>query len=122
MSVPHPLPEGAGALRRRGARDPRRGSRPVHRLPLPARAGRGDRVPVTGGRLVGIYVATAAGAPMEARDHIEAVAGTGLRDDRYATGTGTYSGAGRGARHVTLIEREAVDAVRREAAAIDVRE
>jgi MOSC domain-containing protein YiiM len=76
---------------------------------------------VTDGRLVAIYVATAAGAPMEPRDHIEAVAGTGLRDDRYATGTGTYSGTGRGARDVTLIEREVVDSVRSDAA-IDVRE
>jgi MOSC domain-containing protein YiiM len=77
---------------------------------------------VTAGRLVAIYVATAAGAPMQARDRIEAVAGTGLRDDRYATRTGTYSGTGRGARDVTLIEREAVAAVRREDPAIDVRE
>ena len=41
-----------------------------------------------------------------------AVAGAGLAGDRYATGTGTYSGTGRGPRDVTLIEREAVDAVR----------
>ncbi len=37
LPVPHPLPEGAGALRRGGAADPRRGPRPVRRLPLPAR-------------------------------------------------------------------------------------
>ena len=67
---------------------------------------------MTDGRLVAIYVAPSAGAPMEARDHIEAIAGAGLRDDRYAAGTGTYSHTGRGARDVTLIEREAVDAVR----------
>ena len=77
---------------------------------------------MTGGRLVAIYVAAAAGAPMEARDRIDALAGAGLRDDRYATGTGTYSGTGRGARDVTLIEREAVDAVRTEDGTIDVRE
>jgi MOSC domain-containing protein YiiM len=77
---------------------------------------------VSAGRLVAIYVATSAGAPMEARDHIEAVAGAGLRDDRYATGTGTYSGTGRGARDVTLIERETIDAVRTQDAAIDMRE
>ena len=66
------------------------------------------------GRLVAIYVAPAGGAPMEARRSAEAVAGVGLRDDRYASGTGTYSGTGRGPRDVTLIEREAVEAVRRE--------
>jgi MOSC domain-containing protein YiiM len=77
---------------------------------------------VSGARLVAIYVATAAGAPMEARDHVDALAGAGLRDDRYATGTGTYSGTGRGARDVTLIEREAIDAVRAEDPAVDVRE
>jgi MOSC domain-containing protein YiiM len=72
--------------------------------------------------LVAIYVATAAGAPMEARDRIDALAGAGLRDDRYATATGTYSGKGRGARDVTLIEREAVDAVRAEDDGVDVGE
>jgi MOSC domain-containing protein YiiM len=76
---------------------------------------------VTGGRLVAIYVASAAGAPMEARDHIDAIAGEGLRGDRYATGTGTYSGSGRGPRDVTLIEREAIDAVRTDDR-VDVRE
>jgi len=75
-----------------------------------------------GGRLVAIYVAAAGGAPMEARDRIDTVAGAGLRDDRYATGTGTYSGHGRGRRDVTLIEREAVDAVRDEGGGIVVRE
>jgi MOSC domain-containing protein YiiM len=78
---------------------------------------------VTDARLVAIYVATAAGAAMEARDRIDAIAGAGLRDDRYAIGTGTYSGTGRGARDVTLIEREAVDAVRaEEGRSVDVRE
>jgi len=74
------------------------------------------------GRLVSIYVAPAAGAAMEARTNIDTVAGAGLRGDRYATGTGTYSGMGRGARDVTLIEREAVDAVRADDGAIEVRE
>jgi MOSC domain-containing protein YiiM len=76
---------------------------------------------VTDARLVAIYVATAAGAPMEARDRIDALAGVGLRDDRYATGTGTYSGR-RDTRDVTLIEREAVDAVRSEDRGVEVRE
>jgi MOSC domain-containing protein YiiM len=76
---------------------------------------------VTGGRLVAIYVAPAAGAPMEACDRIDTAANVGLRGDRYAMGTGTYSGSGRGPRDVTLIEREAIDAVRSEDG-VDVRE
>jgi MOSC domain-containing protein YiiM len=72
-------------------------------------------------RVVAIFVAPGAGAAMQARDHSAAIAGAGLEGDRYATGTGTYSGAGRGPRHVTLIEREAVDAVRADAG-VDVAE
>ena len=78
---------------------------------------------MSAGRLVAIYVAPGAGAPMEARAHIGAVAGAGLEGDRYARGIGTYSGTGRGARDVTLIEREAIEEVRNPGgAAIDVRE
>src|SRR6516165_3795797 len=55
------------------------------------------------GRVVAIYVASAAGAPMEPRDEVEAVAGLGLAGDRYAK------------RAVTLIEREAIDTARAEA-------
>lgn len=73
------------------------------------------------GRLVAIYVTPAAGAPMEARHEIDAIAGVGLRDDRYATRTGTYSGLGVGARDVTLIEREVIDALR-SGHGVDVRE
>lgn len=74
------------------------------------------------GRLVAIYVAAAGGAPMEARDRIDTITGVGLRDDRYAMGTGTYSSNGRGPRDVTLIEREAIDAVRTEDGGIAIPE
>ena len=77
---------------------------------------------MTGPRLVAIYVAPTAGAPMHACDRIDAVAGAGLSGDRYATGTGTYSDHGHGPRDVTLIEREAIDAVRSEHGGIDVHE
>jgi MOSC domain-containing protein YiiM len=77
---------------------------------------------VSDGRLVAIFVAPAASAPMEPCTVIDVVAGVGLRGDRYAAGTGTYSGFGRGPRDVTLIEREAIDAVRTEGGGIDVRE
>jgi MOSC domain-containing protein YiiM len=66
------------------------------------------------GRVVAIFVAPGAGAPMEARDTVDAVASIGLTGDRYALGTGKYSATNRGPRDVTLIEREAVDAVRDE--------
>ena len=55
-----------------------------------------------------------AGVPMEARDTVDAVTGVGLAGDRYALATGKYSDTNRGPRDVTLIEREAIDAVRAE--------
>jgi MOSC domain-containing protein YiiM len=67
------------------------------------------------GRVVGIYTAPVQGAPMQARDEVRAVAGVGLDGDRYASGDGKYTrAADNGKRAVTLIEREAVDAARRE--------
>ena len=68
------------------------------------------------GSVVGIFVAPAAGAPMEALDEVDAIAGTGLAGDRYADAVGTYSGRRLPDRQraVTLIEREAVAAVRSE--------
>jgi MOSC domain-containing protein YiiM len=75
-------------------------------------------VPAFHGRLVAIYVAPRAGAPMTACVSVEARPGTGLAGDRYALGTGTYSASGRGPRDVTLVEREAVDAVRADGVAL----
>jgi MOSC domain-containing protein YiiM len=66
------------------------------------------------GRVVAIFVAPTAGAPMEARESVDAVTGVGLTGDRYGLGTGKYSDTDRGPRDVTLIEREAIDAVRDE--------
>jgi MOSC domain-containing protein YiiM len=77
---------------------------------------------VSRGRLVGIYTAPRAGAPMEAHDRIDALAGVGLCDDRYALGTGTYSGDARGPRDVTLIAREVVDELRAGGGPVLVRE
>ena len=74
------------------------------------------------GRLVAIYLAPVAGAPMEARAAITTRAGAGLEGDRYALGRGKYSDTNRGPRDVTLIEREAVDAVRTEDDGIPVDE
>jgi MOSC domain-containing protein YiiM len=66
------------------------------------------------GRVVAIYVAPGEGAPMEARDAAQAIAGKGLEGDRYAIEAGKYSGTKVGKRAVTLIEREAIDGARAE--------
>lgn len=66
------------------------------------------------GEIVGIYVAPSAGQPMEGRTTATAEVGRGLTGDRYAEGTGTYSQDTRVPRDVTLIEREAVEAVNAE--------
>jgi MOSC domain-containing protein YiiM len=53
---------------------------------------------------------------MESRTEIEAIAGVGLADDRYASGIGFYSPrpTDPGAREVTLFEAEVLDALRAE--------
>ena len=67
------------------------------------------------GQVVAIYTTQETGAPMQARDDVEAIAGVGLDGDRYAIGGGKYTnGAADGKRAVTLIEREAVAAAGRE--------
>ena len=57
---------------------------------------------------------------MTACTAVAAQAGVGLAGDRYALATGSFSARGRDPRDVTLVEREAVDAVR--AVGIDVTE
>jgi MOSC domain-containing protein YiiM len=68
------------------------------------------------GRLEAIYIAPTAGASMQALSEVAALAGVGLEGDRYATGTGFYSGRPTepGAREVTLLEGESLDALRTE--------
>ena len=64
------------------------------------------------GRLVAIYTTAEAGAPMEARDAAQAVAGVGLGGDRYAEKNGKHSQTPGTGREITLVEREAIAAVR----------
>ncbi|WP_331236007.1 MOSC domain-containing protein [Natronorarus salvus] len=64
------------------------------------------------GRIVAIHVAPGQGAPVEGRDWIYAVAGRGLEGDRYFDDEGTFRE--RDGSDLTLIEREAIDAVERE--------
>ena len=64
------------------------------------------------GVVAGLFVAPVGGSPMEPREEVRVVPGRGIEGDRYATGTGTYSGAPGPGRDVTLIAREVLDAVR----------
>jgi MOSC domain-containing protein YiiM len=48
---------------------------------------------------------------MSSLDQVRAIAGLGLEGDRYATGTGHYSGDPKVDRHVTLIEAEETEAL-----------
>jgi len=66
------------------------------------------------GSVEAIYVAPAPGAPMRAVAEVRALAGAGLAGDRYAAGAGTFSGEAGPDRQVTLIEREALEAARRD--------
>lgn len=65
------------------------------------------------GRVRGIFVTPAAGAPMRSVDEVRAVEGAGLDGDRYASGSGTYTERKPG-RQVTLIESEAIEALARD--------
>jgi MOSC domain-containing protein YiiM len=63
----------------------------------------------TDGRVDAVFVAPASEEPVERRESVEAVAGRGLRGDRYFGDGGTFEGD-----HCTLIEREALAAAERE--------
>lgn len=65
------------------------------------------------GRVVGLFTALAAGEPMVAHDRVE-VGAAGLAGDRYATGRGLYSTRQHDDRPVTIIEAEALAALREE--------
>lgn len=60
------------------------------------------------GRLVSIYIAPEAKAPMQSRESVRAVPGRGLEGDRYWSGTGAFSRWPGPLREVTLIAREAL--------------
>jgi len=66
------------------------------------------------GSIVGIYVTGQARAPMQWVEQAEAVAGEGLKGDRYCFGIGTFSAEAGTGREVTLIELEAVEAISRD--------
>jgi MOSC domain-containing protein YiiM len=77
------------------------------------------------GSVTHIFTADVAGAPMRAHRAIRALAGVGLEGDRYAAGSGAYSGHPGAGRHLTLVSQEWLDAasaeLRQRLAPIDVR-
>ena len=66
------------------------------------------------GTIVSLHVAPTGGAEMQTLKRVQAVAGRGLEGDRYFSGLGTYSKDPGAGRHVTLIESEALEAVKRD--------
>lgn len=66
------------------------------------------------GKVVAIFVAPEAELPMRSVNEVRAVPGKGLEGDRYFNATGTYSNRPGPDREVTLIEIEAIEAVRRD--------
>jgi MOSC domain-containing protein YiiM len=66
------------------------------------------------GKIMAIYIAPTAGAPMEFLARARAIAGKGLEGDRYYKKLGTYSNNPGSGREVTLVESEAIEALKRE--------
>jgi CDP-diacylglycerol--glycerol-3-phosphate 3-phosphatidyltransferase len=66
------------------------------------------------GRVVAIYIAKAAGVPTEPVEQVRAFPGRCLEGDRYFAAEGTFSADRKPGRDVTLIEREAIDAIAHE--------
>lgn len=69
---------------------------------------------VAPGTVISLYIAPSGGAEMRAVHDVAAVAGRGLDGDRYFNRTGTYSNHPGDGRQVTLIESEALEALRRD--------
>jgi MOSC domain-containing protein YiiM len=66
------------------------------------------------GSVVSLHIAPTGVAAMLTQDQVQVVAGRGLEGDRYFAGLGTYSNNPGTGRHVTLIEIEAIEALKRE--------
>jgi MOSC domain-containing protein YiiM len=66
------------------------------------------------GRIVSINIARSAGDPMISVEEAHAVPGGGLEGDRYFSKQGTYSNNPGTGREITLIETEAVEALKGE--------
>jgi MOSC domain-containing protein YiiM len=66
------------------------------------------------GTVLSIHIAPAGRAPILSVGEIQAIAGKGLEGDRYFRKTGSYSKTPGSGREVTLIEIEAIEALKRE--------
>jgi MOSC domain-containing protein YiiM len=66
------------------------------------------------GVIVSIHIAPSGGAPTKSVGEVRALRGKGLEGDRYCNEAGTYSYQGGSARQVTLIEIEAILALKRD--------
>jgi MOSC domain-containing protein YiiM len=66
------------------------------------------------GQLIAIFIASAAGQPMQTVEEVRAIPGQGLEGDRYFLKTGLYSDKPGADREVTLIEIEALKALEQE--------
>jgi len=66
------------------------------------------------GTLVSIYIAAESGQPMVEAGQVQAIPGSGLEGDRYASSQGLYSATPGTGRQVTLIELEAIEAFNQE--------
>jgi MOSC domain-containing protein YiiM len=66
------------------------------------------------GFVVSLHVAPTAAAPVQNRKQVEAVTGRGLDGDRYFHGVGTFSRDPGTGRHVTLVEIEAIEGLKRD--------
>lgn len=66
------------------------------------------------GTVVSIHIAGGAAAPTKEVTEVRAVAGKGLEGDRHFSRTGTYSKSDGSGAKVTLIEIEAIEALRRD--------
>jgi MOSC domain-containing protein YiiM len=66
------------------------------------------------GIVISLHIAPTAAAAMQSVDQVKAIAGRGLEGDRYFNQLGTYSNHPGTGRHVTLIEIEAIEAIKRD--------
>src|SRR3982074_1902395 len=60
-------------------------------------------------RVVGLFIASAAGEPMTACQTVEVVAGVGIVGDRYATGRGHWSDPRWRDQQLTLVGKDLLD-------------
>lgn len=66
------------------------------------------------GTVHGLFTAAESEAPMQARSELNLIPGVGVEGDRYAARRGRFSSPARTGQELTLIEQEAIDAVKAE--------